>query len=132
MMVEETYKAMCTLTRARRNHIWPYIARNLSRPIWLASDRKKADVVLGNPPWLDYRAMNSSTQKRFKSEMKFSGLWESNVHGAACDLSAYFFIRCVYLYMSDLGRIAFVTPDAALTRKSYGAFRRGRFGCRAT
>src|SRR5690606_23907106 len=95
--------------------------------IWLASEAQKADVVLGNPPWLDYRAMNKTTQARFKTEMRAAGLWEGKVHGAAFDLSAYFFARAAHLYMKKSGRIAFVMPYAALTRNSYKPFLGGRF-----
>ena len=35
-----------------RNHIWAYYTRNLVRPVALA--RRKADVIVGNPPWLNY------------------------------------------------------------------------------
>lgn len=126
-MLKETYEALRTLQKEGRNHIWGYVARNLSRPVWLASDAQKADVVIGNPPWLDYRAMNVPTQIRFKAEMRATGLWEGRVHGAAFDLSTYFFARAVHLYMRKSGRIAFVMPYAALTRKSYKPFLRGRF-----
>jgi hypothetical protein len=126
-MLTDTYEALRALQKEGRNHIWGYVARNLSRPIWLASEAQKADVVIGNPPWLDYRAMNKLTQARFKAEMRAAGLWEGHVHGAAYDLSAYFFARSVHLYMRKSGRIAFVMPYAALTRKSYKAFRRGSF-----
>ena len=77
-MIRESYIALCTLQRQRRNHIWGYVARNLSRPIWLASEAQKADVVIGNPPWLAYSRMSSTTQQRFREEMKSNGL------GAGC------------------------------------------------
>jgi hypothetical protein len=126
-ILQATYEALRALQREDRNHIWGYVARNLSRPIWLASDAQKADVVLGNPPWLDYRAMNAPTQVRFREEMKAVGLWDGRTHGAAFDLSSYFFARAVYLYMRRSGRIAFVMPYAAMTRNSYGLFRAGNF-----
>src|SRR5205823_6543540 len=110
-----------------RNHIWGYVARNLSRPIWLATDRQKADVVVGNPPWLDYRRMNRDMQERFRKEMVAAGLWDKKVHGSAYDLSAYFFARAIYLYMRRTGCIAFVMPYAAMTRNAYGLFRKGSF-----
>jgi len=122
-----TYESLRRLQRQDRNHIWGYVARNLSRPIWLATEAQKADVVLGNPPWLDYRAMNAATQVRFREEMKAVGLWQAKTHGAAFDLSAYFFARAVYLYMRRSGRIAFVMPYASMTRNSYRPFRAGRF-----
>ena len=89
-MLAETYEALRHLQSDGRNHIWGYVARNLSRPIWLASENQKADVVVGNPPWLAYRAMNKPTQKRFMEEMKASGLWGGLSSVSGYDLSAYF------------------------------------------
>ena len=35
-----------------RDHIWAYYTRNLVRPVALA--RRKVDVIIGNPPWINY------------------------------------------------------------------------------
>jgi len=129
-MLKGSYEALRRLQREGRNHIWGYVARNLSRPIWLATDKQKADVVVGNPPWLAYRAMNKTTQKRFVEEMKGSGLWGGLASVSGYDLSAYFFTRAVQLYMRKSGLIAFVLPFAAMTRKPYSLFRKGAFKVR--
>jgi len=126
-MLLETYEALRELEQEGRNHIWGYVARNLSRPIWLASERQKADVVIGNPPWLDYRSMNKATQSKFQGEMRAIGIWDGKIHGVAFDLSTYFFARSIYLYMKSTGEIAFVMPFASLSRKSYKLFRDGSF-----
>jgi hypothetical protein len=126
-MLKEAYEAFRRLQREGRNHIWGYVARNLSRPIWLASEKQKADVVIGNPPWLAYRAMNKATQKRFMEEMKASGLWGKLSSVSAYDLSAYFFARALQLYMRKAGKITFVMPFAAMTRKPFALFRKGSF-----
>jgi SAM-dependent methyltransferase len=126
-MLASTYATLRKLNAEGRNHIWGYVARNLSRPIWLATERQKADVVLGNPPWVDYRRMSPDIQERFRKEMIAAGLWEKKVHGSAFDLSSYFFARAVHLYMKREGRIAFVMPYAAMTRRAYQQFRRGSF-----
>ena len=57
-VLRETYKVMRRLQNEGRNHIWGYVARNLARPVWLSGEGQKADVVIGNPPWLAYRHMN--------------------------------------------------------------------------
>ncbi len=129
-MLAETYEALRHLQSDGRNHIWGYVARNLSRPIWLASENQKADVVVGNPPWLAYRAMNKPTQKRFMEEMKASGLWGGLSSVSGYYLSAYFFARAVQLYMRRAGTIAFVMPFAAMTRKPYALLRTGAFKVR--
>ena len=70
-----TFEDLSLLSAAGRNHIWGYVARNLSRPIWLSSEAQRADVVIGNPPWLSYRYMAADTQERFRAECQARGLW---------------------------------------------------------
>src|SRR2546422_604284 len=48
----ETYAHLRQLRVEGRNHIWGYVARNLSRPIWLSTPEQHVDAVIGNPPWL--------------------------------------------------------------------------------
>ena len=40
-----------------RDHIWAYYTRNVVRPVALA--RQPVDVVVGNPPWLNYNQIPS-------------------------------------------------------------------------
>ena len=129
-MLIETYMAFIRLQKEGRNHIWGYVARNLSRPIWLASDRQKADVVVGNPPWHAYARMSATIKKRFKEEMTGAGLWGGLTSVSGFDLSSYFFVRSVYLYMRKSGRIAFVMPYASMFKKPYAKFRRGTIKAR--
>lgn len=124
----ETYERLHRLHAAGRNHIWGYVARNLSRPIWLSSEEQRVDVVIGNPPWLSYRYMSTDMQERFAEESKRRGLWAGGKVATHQDLSAYFFARCVELYLRPGGVIAFVMPHAALTRRQFEGLRSGRFG----
>ncbi len=122
-----TYTDLKALQDSGRNHIWGYVARNLSRPVWLASDRRKADVVVGNPPWVAYRSMSQGMQKRFRDAAKTAEIFVGGKSATASDMSAYFFTRAVDLYMRPGGRIAFVLPYAALSRAPYEKFRTGVF-----
>ncbi|HWQ27742.1 MAG TPA: N-6 DNA methylase, partial [Dehalococcoidia bacterium] len=127
-VLAETYEALLQLHRDGRDHVWGYVARNLSRPVWLSSNGQRVDVVVGNPPWLSYRYMSPSMQKRFRDECQRRGVWAGGKVATHQDLSAYFFARCVELYLRDHGTIAFVMPYAALNRKQFEGFRRGWFG----
>ena len=49
---------LINLIREERDSIWAYLLKNLSRPLVLAE--KGFDVVIGNPPWLSYRYINSA------------------------------------------------------------------------
>ncbi len=48
----DTIRTLQRLHREGRNHIWAYYTRNMVRPV--AISRSKVDVVVGNPPWLNY------------------------------------------------------------------------------
>lgn len=126
-MLGETYDLLCRLNEDGRNHIWGYVARNLSRPIWLSTDKQKADVVIGNPPWVRYSALSRENQERLKQEATRAGVWVGGKAATANDMSAYFFARAVDLYMKRAGRIAFVVPYAAMSRDPYAKFRTGDF-----
>ncbi len=131
-MLADTYDKLNRLNAEGRNHIWGYVARNLSRPIWLATERQKADVVVGNPPWVRYSALSKQNQMRLKAEATRAGIWVGGKAATANDLCAYFFARAVDLYMKRDGRIAFVLPYAALSRDPYKLFRTGDFHLRTT
>jgi hypothetical protein len=126
-MLTETYDKLVALNEEGRNHIWGYVARNLSRPIWLATENQKADVVVGNPPWVRYSALSKANQERLKAEAGKANVWVGGKAATANDLSAYFFARAVDLYMKRDGRIAFVLPYAAMSRDPYAKFRKGDF-----
>jgi hypothetical protein len=123
-----TYSIIRDLHASGRDHIWGYVARNLSRPIWLSSPEQRADVVIGNPPWLSYRYMAPAMQGQFRAECQARGVWTGGKVATHQDLSGYFFARSAELYLKPGGTIAFVMPYAALSRRQFAGFRAGRFG----
>ena len=130
-VLRETYEVMRRLQGEGRNHIWGYVARNLARPVWLASEARKADVVIGNPPWVSFRYMSEDYQSRFREECRAARLWVGGKVATQQDLSSYFYMRAALLYVRRTGRIALVMPYAAMSRQAYAKFRRGevaRFG----
>ena len=126
-ILSQTYVDLRDLRAQGRNHIWGFVARNLVRPVWLSSDDQRADLVIGNPPWLAYRYMSRATQRRFRDESQRQGVWQGGNVATQQDLSAYFFARCCELYLKPGGRIAFVMPWAAFSRRQFEGFRTGVF-----
>ena len=124
-VLRKTYEVMRRLQNEGRNHIWGYVARNLARPVWLASETQKADIVIGNPPWVSFRYMSMDFKKRFRDECRTAKLWVGGKVATQQDLASYFYIRAALLYMRRTGRIALVMPYAAMSRQSYAAFRKG-------
>jgi len=122
-----TYENYDALTKAGRNSIWSYVARNLSRPLYLASEHGRADVVIGNPPWLSFRYMSKEMQSRFRDAANYEKVWVGGKLATHSDLSGLFFAKAQALYLKEGGRIAFVMPLAALSRGQFERFRTGSF-----
>ena len=127
-ILRASYKVMCRLQNEGRNHIWGYVARNLARPVWLSSEAQKADVVLGNPPWVSFRYMDAKFQTQFRNECRRMSLWVGGKVATQQDLSSYFYMRAAVLYMRESGKIALVMPYAAMSRRAYSEFRKGELG----
>jgi SAM-dependent methyltransferase len=123
-----TYALFDRLRRQRRDTIWAYVARNLSRPLSLATGGGWAHVLVGNPPWVAYRHMSADLQKRFKELAQGEKVYVGGRFATQNDLSALFTVRASHLYLRPAGRIAFVLPLAALTRGQFESLRLGRFG----
>ena len=126
-VLSETYEQLVTLRGQGRNHIWGFAARNLVRPVWLAQQEQRPDVLVGNPPWLSYRYMDGEMQARFRSECQELGIWAGGRVATQQDLSAYFYVRCAELYLRSGGRAAFVMPYAAMSRQAFEGFRGGAY-----
>ena len=130
-VLSETYQNLLELQKEDRNHIWGYVARNLTRPIWLSSEKQKADVVIGNPPWLKFNSMNKKMQETFKSKCKDTLLWEKKINiskfQTSQDISTYFFIMSAHLYMRKKGTLAFVLPYGIINGEHHSNFRTGHF-----
>lgn len=127
-LVTKTYELLNGLQQAGKDHIWGFVTRNLVRPVWLSQPHMRADVLIGNPPWLSYRFMSKETQEKFKDECQRRGLWAGGKVATHQDLSGYFFVRCVELYLKQGGLIAFVMPYAAMSRRQFAGFRSGVYG----
>lgn len=122
-----TYATFHRLRLEGRDTIWSYVARNLSRPLALASGGGWANVLVGNPPWVAYRHMSADLQKRFKELAKREKVYVGSIPSHN-DLCALFVSRGSHLYLRPSGRLAFVLPLAALTRAQFEKFRSGQFG----
>ena len=120
----QTISAMQRLHAAGRDHIWAYYTRNLVRPVVLS--REKVDVIIGNPPWLNY---NQTVSKLRTALEEFSkdryGIWAGGRYATHQDVAGLFFARCVDLYLKTGGVIGMVMPHSALQTGQYAKWRTG-------
>ncbi|MBB5693519.1 N-6 DNA methylase [Muricoccus pecuniae] len=120
-----TFKIMCRLHDEGRDHIWGYYVRNLARPMWLAREANRVDVLVGNPPWLSFRHMTGDMQVAFKRMSESRRLWAGAEAATHQDLSALFVARAAQLYLKQGGRLGMVMPNGAMDREYYEGFRAG-------
>jgi SAM-dependent methyltransferase len=123
----KTYVTFDRLRRDRRDTIWAYVARNLSRPLAYSAAGGWANVVIGNPPWLAFRHMSADLQKRFKELARDERVFVGGKFATQNDLCALFSVRAAHLYLRSGGRLALVLPMAALTRGQFEHLRTGTF-----
>jgi hypothetical protein len=123
----KTYLTFDRLRRDKRDTIWAYVARNLSRPLAYSASGGWANVVAGNPPWLAFRHMSADLQRRFKALARDERVYVGSRFATQNDLSALFSVRVVHLYLRSGGRLALVLPMAALTRGQFEKLRTGSF-----
>ena len=123
--VDTVFKKLCRLHDAGRDHVWSYYIRNLARPLSFARPDGRADVLVGNPPWLAYRSMPAKLQRTYRALAEQRGLWAGGKVASHQDLSDLFVARSVEQYLKPGGRFAFVMPYAVLSRRQFAGFRTG-------
>ena len=124
-------KTLQMLHSEGRNHIWAYYTRNLVRPVALA--RSKVDVIIGNPPWLNYNQTVSTLRVELERQSKeIYGIWAGGRYATQQDVAGQFFARSVDLYLKDGGVIGMVMPHSALQTGQYTKWRTGKWQAKAT
>ena len=109
---------------AGRNHIWAYYTRNLVRPVALA--RRKADVIVGNPPWLNYNQTVDVLRTELERQSKdLYDIWVGGKYATHQDVAGLFFARCVDLYLAEGGVVGMVMPHSALAAGQHERWRSG-------
>ena len=128
-VIRNTIAAMQRLHDKGRNHIWAYYARNMVRPVVLS--RSKVDVVIGNPPWINYNQTADILRDELKNLSRNTyDLWAGGHYATQQDVAGLFFARSVDLYLKGGGVIGFVLPHSALQAGQYSKWRSGQWRAR--
>ena len=125
-VIGDAIAAMQRLHDRGRDHIWAYYTRNMVRPVALS--RAKVDVVIGNPPWINYNQTADvlRTELQNLSRDRY-GIWQGGRYATHQDVAGLFFARSVDLYLKDGGVIGFVLPHSALQAGQYARWRSGKW-----
>lgn len=124
-MLARTFAQLKQLYLDGRNHIWTFILRNLLRPVWLSHPDHRADVLIGNPPWIVYRHLSADMKDRLREALQSYGLWVGGSLATHQDMFALFWARGAERYLRDGGTLALVLPYAALNAPVFAGIRDG-------
>ena len=126
MTIGETIKTLERLHHRGRDHIWAYYTRNMVRPVVLS--RAKVDVVIGNPPWINYNQTADILRDELQNlSRNHYGIWAGGRYATQQDVAGLFFARSVDLYLKEGGVIGFVLPHSALQAGQYSKWRSGKW-----
>jgi len=123
-----TFARLQALLKAGRNGIWTFVFRNLVRPVWLSRAEQRADVLVGNPPWIVYRHLSPGMKDRMREALREYELWIGGNLATQQDMCALFWARGAERYLVPGGRLAFVMPYAVLNAPVFAGLRTGRLG----
>ena len=124
--LKKTIETLQMLHKEGRNHIWAYYTRNLVRPVALS--RSKVNVIVGNPPWLNYnQTVNILRAELQNLSRNRYDIWAGGRYATHQDVAGLFFARSVDLYLKDGGAIGMVMPHSALQAGQYSKWRSGHW-----
>ena len=125
-ILENTITVLQKLHAEGRDHIWAYYTRNLVRPVALAL--KKVDVIVGNPPWINYNQTANILRTELERQSKQQyGIWQGGKYATHQDVAGLFYSRCVDLYLEEGGLIGMVMPHSALQTGQHAKWRTGEW-----
>ena len=125
-VMAETIGKLQKLHDEGRNHIWAYYTRNMVRPVALAN--QKVDVIVGNPPWINYNQTVDELRRGLEQLSKNTyGIWQGGRYATHQDVAGLFYTRSVDLYLKNDGVIGMVMPHSALQAGQYKKWRTGRW-----
>jgi methylase of polypeptide subunit release factors len=115
------------LIEENRDSIWVFILKNLLKPIFF---KGRFDCILGNPPWISYRYLESSSyqahiKKLITEDAKLVEKINHNVSNL--ELATLFFVESAQNYLKENGTIAFVMPRSLYTADQHKVFRESKY-----
>lgn len=126
----ETYEKLVELERKGINGVWARIIKNAFAPLFVG----QFDLVVGNPPWVNWEALPQGYRDDTKPLWVNYGLFslsghEARLGGGKKDISMLMMYVSIDKYLKNDGKLCFVITQTLF--KSQGAgdgFRRFRFG----
>ncbi len=124
-LLAETFTQLKQLYLDDRNGIWTFVLRNLLRPVWLSHRENRADILVGNPPWIVYRHLSADMKERLRGALQSYNLWVGGNLATHQDMCALFWARGAERYLREGGSLALALPYAVLNGPVFAAMRDG-------
>jgi len=120
---------LASLIKRGDDTVWAFILKNKYKPLFLSE--RKVGLLVGNPPWLSYRYVESADYQDFLKHAIVSEhrlLDTANVElMTQMELGTLFFVRAASLYLERGGTIAFVLPRSVFNAGQHDNFRKQAF-----
>jgi hypothetical protein len=125
----ETAKTMAVLIKENKDTVWAFILKNIYKPLFLKN--QKFDIVIGNPPWLSYRYVESTEYQTFLKKLILEDYNLLSSERAELitqmELGTLFFSRASDLYLTKDGILSFVMPRSVFVSDQHNNFRNGLY-----
>ncbi|PHQ30890.1 Eco57I restriction-modification methylase domain-containing protein [Leeuwenhoekiella nanhaiensis] len=105
------YDKLYNLHLSGKNGFWPIILKNSFAPLFSQS---KFDVIIGNPPWITWKAMSDTYRKATLDIWLSYGIFEKSAYDKITshdDFAMAVTYVCVDHYLKDNGLTSFVLPQ---------------------
>lgn len=125
----DLYDTLFRLHKEGKNGLWADIAKNMFMPLFV----KKADFVVGNPPWVNWESLPQEYRDRSREIWVKYGLFghkgfETILGKGKKDVSTLLAYVAADLYLRDGGRLGFVITQSVFKTAAGQGFRRFKLG----
>lgn len=109
------------LEKKKWNGVWARILTNFLN----TANLEKFDLVVGNPPWVDWKSLPSGYRDKIKSLCISRKLFSGDSHTGGINLNICALITNVVAqnWLSHKGYLAFLMPEPLIFQQSYEGFR---------
>src|SRR4030042_6843017 len=128
--LRETFEKLVELENKGINGIWARIIKNAFAPLFVG----KFDLIVGNPPWVNWEALPQGYRNDTKPLWVNYGLFSLSGHAARLgggkkDISMLMMYVAIDKYLKDNGKLSFVITQTLFKTQGAGdGFRRFRLG----
>lgn len=123
--MEEMTSKLVDLEDKHWNGIWARIMTNFL----ITANLGRFDIIIGNPPWIDWRNLPSGYRDRIKSLCIDRNLFSGDGRTGGINLNVCVLISSVSVenWLSDNGKLAFLMPKVIALQQSYDGYRKFEF-----